>query len=974
MAEHEYVELSRILINFPLPYVAAKELHIMEEANSHSTLTLRLITSGQLSCQELQRFADMPITLYTPEGECIYAGVCTDLAMHILNQYTEVEITAKSFSYMADVKLGSRTFQNPSKHLSEVVEAVFAPYGFAVSLQEDIPVPIMLSQQEETDWAFVRRIANQFGYTVFVDSKSTQKRISIGTVPFSHGMQDMEELTELSKDIAAFWRTKNNTASEASAYEFLQQGFHTPVLTLGAGHAVSGGLSPQIVVRSEVSAQGGLIVNAVTAAYVDGAYPPSASNTGNEERQDDKGSAKGSSSSVSSVISGKVLAVSGTDVQVEFSDGTAGGVRWIPYCSVLGNDFYCMPDIGDIVYCYYETDGAIVCMGSRHVNTDRPDFANPEEKVLTANNCMIRQKPDGIEMTANRKEMDGEGGKRVRITFSDTGGIDIASSGEVRIEAEQRILIQSNDLEEIREDLTGWFDSGLETNRQQFDKDHAAGNEKYINDGGKWLPPAGITMAENIAADMVKGLWNDVTSPFQIITTVKSMIIPKEEEEKTPEPVVQFDKVDEFQVMIIGLESCTLRTQSSSVQFSGDTAIFQGPDFWALGLSRSSEYEVASESQSSFMDTIMDVVQTGIDLIGLIPGCNVVCGAINAGISLMRGDYYGALSSIAGMICPGGGLVLRAADKISAISSGTKKAIKALTLLKMGAVGLNALLTGAPDASTLAKKVLSGDFHLDSQEDLELLNSVGRSIVTCGQSVKGIRRELGMAKPQGSRKGAEETDNDSTKNKTTQGSTNNTSNEKTCHDPINVVTGSQKMVQTDMVVRDTVETFYLYRTYQSVYENKGGLLGSRWHLNVGSWLYVKEDKATAILPDMHLERFTKKEDRWENDHNGDRSVMLREDRAGYCLTVVKERKEYYYSRGGQLSCITDRSGNSIWLRYSGKTLLEMAFPSGQTLRFCYEDGKISGVEDSIGRKTLYRYKGELLSEVEYPYALTLGKT
>ena len=30
------------------------------------------------------------------------------------------------------------------------------------------------------------------------------------------------------------------------------------------------------------------------------------------------------------------------------------------------------------------------------------------------------------------------------------------------------------------------------------------------------------------------------------------------------------------------------------------------------------------------------------------------------------------------------------------------------------------------------------------------------------------------------------------------------------------------MVQTDIVVQDTMETFYLYRTYQSVHENKGG--------------------------------------------------------------------------------------------------------------------------------------------------------
>ncbi|MFG6369386.1 MAG: hypothetical protein K1W16_13405 [Lachnospiraceae bacterium] len=39
-------------------------------------------------------------------------------------------------------------------------------------------------------------------------------------------------------------------------------------------------------------------------------------------------------------------------------------------------------------------------MESHHVNMDSPDFGESEEKVLTANNCMIRQKSDGIEMTA----------------------------------------------------------------------------------------------------------------------------------------------------------------------------------------------------------------------------------------------------------------------------------------------------------------------------------------------------------------------------------------------------------------------------------------------------------------------------------------------------------------------------------------------------------------------------------------------
>ena len=44
MSDQEYLELSRILIDFPLPYVAVRKLHITEVSDSHSTLTLQLIS------------------------------------------------------------------------------------------------------------------------------------------------------------------------------------------------------------------------------------------------------------------------------------------------------------------------------------------------------------------------------------------------------------------------------------------------------------------------------------------------------------------------------------------------------------------------------------------------------------------------------------------------------------------------------------------------------------------------------------------------------------------------------------------------------------------------------------------------------------------------------------------------------------------------------------------------------------------
>ena len=47
---------------------------------------------------------------------------------------------------------------------------------------------------------------------------------------------------------------------------------------------------------------------------------------------------------------------------------------------------------------------------------------------------------------------------------------------------------------------------------------------------------------------------------------------------------------------------------------------------------------------------ILDCVQTGLDIVGLIPGLGEIADGINAGICLLRGDYTGAALSLAAMI------------------------------------------------------------------------------------------------------------------------------------------------------------------------------------------------------------------------------------------------------------------------------------------------------------------------------------
>lgn len=59
------------------------------------------------------------------------------------------------------------------------------------------------------------------------------------------------------------------------------------------------------------------------------------------------------------------------------------------------------------------------------------------------------------------------------------------------------------------------------------------------------------------------------------------------------------------------------------------------------------------------------------------------------------------------------------------------------------------------------------------------------------------------------------------------------------------------LYNTDFMVKDIGSDFRLVRVYKSCYENQGGVLGSRWFLNIESRVWVDGGTATVIMPDMH---------------------------------------------------------------------------------------------------------------------------
>ena len=164
-----------------------------------------------------------------------------------------------------------------------------------------------------------------------------------------------------------------------------QQGL-SPDLEIGVGCELQGELRSYAVIGSRITSDGDLLENRLTLTDPVGAVPVNGKKT----------------TLLSTVLTGQVLEVQGVEVLVKFSsDGPAAGTRWIPYESSIGNYFYCMPNIGDQVFAYYQNDGTIVCLGSKW-SGEMPDFSKPADRTLVAQGHMIKAASNQLEFVIRR--------------------------------------------------------------------------------------------------------------------------------------------------------------------------------------------------------------------------------------------------------------------------------------------------------------------------------------------------------------------------------------------------------------------------------------------------------------------------------------------------------------------------------------------------------------------------------------------
>ena len=303
----QMAELGSLKVEFALEYRYIKNLVIVDQANNHGLMKIRLVAKGLIKTEQTLRLEDAPIKVTDKDGDITFFGTAVQINLENEADYSEIIITAKTLSEQTDRKKRYRTFQDTTKTISQVLEQVLAPYGIKGAVKENFVIEAMLYQNNETDWEFLKRVANLYGQYIFADSKTDVMRIAIGTYPFARKKLDNESRQKhIFKDIDKYVKVHYNVNSEAMPYEYEKIFRISYDLTIGANYLIEyEGDREKISYKSRiVSFNGAEVINHLTLDNKEGCKPDSSQTIGKKDTGDS--------------IKGKVIAVQGTQIKVHF--------------------------------------------------------------------------------------------------------------------------------------------------------------------------------------------------------------------------------------------------------------------------------------------------------------------------------------------------------------------------------------------------------------------------------------------------------------------------------------------------------------------------------------------------------------------------------------------------------------------------------------------------------------------------------
>ncbi|WII35297.1 contractile injection system protein, VgrG/Pvc8 family [Paenibacillus thiaminolyticus] len=166
-----------------------EKLQITRTINDHAYLTV----SGMLSEEQGatcigQNMEEEPIVIrqLDEQGQSrrrLFHGIVTRLSVHCIRGVYTFELEAASHSYKMDIQIEKRSYQDIHRTYADLVTTMIRKYKYGDAIDtvtNDATLGTFVLQYEETDWAFLQRLASRFGSVLVPEVTAASPKVFFG--------------------------------------------------------------------------------------------------------------------------------------------------------------------------------------------------------------------------------------------------------------------------------------------------------------------------------------------------------------------------------------------------------------------------------------------------------------------------------------------------------------------------------------------------------------------------------------------------------------------------------------------------------------------------------------------------------------------------------------------------------------------------------------------------------------------------
>lgn len=417
-----------------------EKLFIKNTINNHAEMRLKGILNKETIDDINETTSNKTIEIYynANKRETLFYGIVLNVKVDVNEEVYEIDITAKSLTYLMDVKKKSRSFQDTTIMLDSLVDTVMNNYTNSAYLL-NIPnkkIDELIVQYEETDWDFLKRIfsKNKQGILPTINTK----KISFETGTGSH-LEKLNNLNikfEVYKDLKEFNYIKLNYFDDCDEMDYMTYEV-TNYAVINLGDYINLNNRKLYVYEAVYEVKNGVLENTYKLRSKKGLRPKTIYNT----------------TIIGSAIQGKVVGVSGEKVQIHlnFDQDNHKDIYWFDFSTLSassdGSGWYCMPEIGDSMRVYFptkkENEAFAISSVSSYKNTSGKDrMGDPSNKYLrTKNDKEVRLTPDGILVSCNSGQASLALNSDGTLNIISKNNINLAASNNMKIDSQKSVKI-----------------------------------------------------------------------------------------------------------------------------------------------------------------------------------------------------------------------------------------------------------------------------------------------------------------------------------------------------------------------------------------------------------------------------------------------------------------------------------------------------------------------------------------------------